>query len=182
MASRKSLHFNSSRAIADFKIKIEKTADDLLNEYYAEVHNKLNTSNAKKSIKKLSINEEKYLKRQVIAGASAIMDSYGTGSKMDTSNPFLSAYKSSDLWNDLRTGNTIVGRKKGTYKNIYGATDYSSGKMAGKNIENISKPRSPSYAFQNAETWFFKGNRINEVLNLVIGEFCRGMYKYFEFR
>jgi len=182
LENRKKLYFNSSRAIAEFKTKIEKTADDLLNEYYAEIYNKIKTTSGRNSLTKLSENQEKRLKRMVIGGASAIMDSYGTGSLLDNRNPFLSEYKSSDLWNDLRTGNTIVGRKKGAYKNIYGATNYSSGKMAGKNVESISIPRSPSYAFQHAEIWFLKGGRIHNVLSLVIKEFCRGMYKYFEFR
>lgn len=180
--ARKQLHFNSSRAMADFKIKMEKTADDLIEEYYAEVHNTLRTTSAKRDLIKLSENQENYLKRKVIGYAMSIMDSYGTGSKMDKNNPFLSEYMNSSLWNDLRSGYAITGRKKGTYKNIYGATDYSSGKMAGENVESIAKPITPSYAFQNAEIWFFQGGRIDKVLNIVIKDYVCGMYKYFEFR
>ena len=180
--ARKQLHFNSSRAIADFKSKMIMVADDLINEYYAEVYNKLRTNSGKGSLDKLSENQENYLRRKVIGYAMAIMDSYGTGSKMDKNNPFLNEYMNSSLWNDLRTGYEITGRKKGTYKNIYGATDYSSGSMAGENVESIAKPTTPSYAFQNAEIWFFQGGRTKQVLNLVIGEYCRGMYKYFEYR
>lgn len=181
MAQRKTLHFDSGRCYADFRAKIIQTADDLLNEYYAEIYNKLQTVSGKRDLEKLSENQEAYLKRKVIGYANAIMDSYGTGSQMDTSNPFLSEYKNSDIWNDLRTGNAIVGRSKGRYKNIYGSIRYSTGSMAGKNIENRIKPRSPSYAFQHAQLWFTR-ERINKVLNIVIREFIKGMYKYFEFR
>lgn len=181
MAQRKTLRFNAERCFSDLKTKIMQTADDLLNEYYAEIYNKLNTIQGKRDLEKLAENQEMYLKRKVIGYANAIMDSYGTGSQMDTSNPFLSEYKNSDIWNDLRTGNAIVGRSKGRYKNIYGSIRYSTGSMAGKNIENRIKPRSPSYAFQHAQLWFTR-ERINKVLNIVIREFIKGMYKYFEFR
>lgn len=178
----KHLYFNSERAFADYKMKIMKVADDLLDEYYAEVYNKLKTVRGKGALEKLSENQENYLRRKVIGYADAIMDSYGTGSLMDTTNPYLPEYKSSDIWNVARTSNFITGRKKGTYKNIYGATAYSKGNREGQNIEKAIKPRYPSYAFQHAQIWFFQGNRIKNVLDEVIRDYVYGMNKYFEFR
>lgn len=179
---RKTLHFNSARAIEGFKEKMKSTANDLLNEYYAEIHNQMRTTSGREGLEKLTEIEENLIKGRIIGNARSIMDSYGTGSAMDTDNPYLDEYMSSELWNDLRTGYAIVGRAPGEYKNIYGAIDYSTGSMAGSDVENITGVQHPSYAFQNAETWFFGGTRINEILSLVIKEYFRGIGQYFEYR
>lgn len=187
--NRLTLYFNAQKCSEDFCNRIRQVADDLLEEYYAEIYNKLNTTRAKADVQKLSYEEHNMLIREVIGKANAIMDSYGTGSQMDTSNPALSEYMNSELWNSERTGLEIVGRDKGIYKNIYGSTDYSSGNMAGKNVEYSSgnpkgkvTPITPSFAFQDAEKWFIKGNRIDTVLNTVIKNFFADMSKYFEMR
>lgn len=83
--------------------------------------------------------------------ALAIIESFGTGSKMDTTNPDLAAYMNSIYWNPDRRRFAIAGRKKGTYTNIFGETVTSSGKYRGKEIENIVPARAPSHAIQNAE-------------------------------
>lgn len=175
------LRFNSNRAIEDFKVLIKRTANDLLNEYYAEIHNSLVTNAGREGLQKLTITEENIIRCRVIGNARAIVDSYGTGSSMDKSNPYLQDYMNSDLWNGLRSGYEIVGRSQGRYTNIYGETDYSSGVFAGSNVESITGTHKPSFAFQNAEKWFFGGNRINEVLNTVLKEYFRNIKQYFEF-
>ncbi len=179
---RKTLHFNSARAIEGFKEKMKSTANDLLNEYYAEIHNQMRTTSGRGGLEKLTEIEENIIKCRVIGNARSIMDSYGTGSAMDKDNPYLDEYMNSELWNDLRSGYAIVGRSQGQYKNIYGATDYSTGSMAGSDVESITGVQQPSYAFQNAETWFFGGSRVNEILSLVIREYFRGIVQYFEYR
>lgn len=94
---KKNLHFNKDKAIADLKIKILKVADNLLEEYYAEVYDKLNTLSGKRALEKLTENQEDYFRRKVVGYADAIIDSYGTGSLMDTSSPYLSEYNTSDM-------------------------------------------------------------------------------------
>lgn len=86
-----------------------------------------------------------------VSYAWAIMKSFGTGEKMDTSNPNLSEYISSEMWNPIRFGLNIVGREQGEYLNIFGEQAYSEGKKAGKSIGGWGKGISPSYAIQNAE-------------------------------
>lgn len=181
----KRLHFNSSSAGQDLLQAINKAADNLIREYYSEVYSRLNTLKGKAALEILSENEESLIKRKIIGYADAVMDSFGTGSKLDKNNPELNTYMNSEYWNRLRQGYTIVGREKGTYTDIYGKTEYSSGTMAGTDLETtgIVKAKEPSYAFQQADTWFFGGNRTIEVLNAAIRKFFTpyNMAKYFTF-
>lgn len=181
--AKKRLRFNKSRALSAYRKAIKKAADQLLEEFYNEISGKMNSSEGRSDLSRMSRNEEKIFVRMVIGQADAIMDSYGTGSKMDTHyNAALEAYKNSDLYNPARTDKTIVGRPKGTYTNIYGEQQQSSGKREGMPVEGFYKPVSPSYAFQRAEVWFFKGNRVSEVLTMYINEWIQGMGQYFDFR
>ena len=96
-----------------------------------------------------------------------ILDNYGTGSLMSMDNPGLSRYKSSGLWNPLRTGKNIVGRKAGTYTNITGEHE-TSGRYAGVNLEGRTirlsdsgkklrfKAHAPTGALHYAISWFYK--------------------------
>ena len=84
---RKTLHFNSARAIEGFKEKMKSTANDLLNEYYAEIHNQMRTTSGREGLEKLTEIEENLIKGRIIGNARSIMDSYGTGSAMDKDNP-----------------------------------------------------------------------------------------------
>lgn len=176
----KHLRFNAEAAVDGFREHIIRTADALLEEYYNEVQAKLNKG--KNDIEKLSKNEVNMIRRQVIGGASAIMESYGTGSQMDKNNPFLEAYKRSDMWNPLRTNdNAIRGRSKGEYTNIYGKQRVSKGSMAGLDIEYRHKPQIPTRAFQDAEIWFFKGNRVRTKLKEAIPQYFKTINKYFSY-
>lgn len=185
MSTKPRLTFNSARAAAGYKKAVQNAADQLLKDLYEEISQKLNTSESKKDLQKMTENEEMIFRRKVIGCADAIMDSYGTGSKMDTHyNQALDEYKQSSLYNPARQGKRIVGRSEGKYTNIYGETVTSSGKMEGKSIEGFYKPISPSYAFQRAETWFTKGNgsKVNEVLSRYLAEYIKGMHQYFDYR
>lgn len=85
--------------------------------------------------------------------AQSILNSYGRGSLMDTTNPYLSDYigNTSIGWNPVRKGTEIVGRKQGVYTNFFGEKAFSKGNMEGLSVEYMVKPISPSYAIQNAE-------------------------------
>lgn len=112
--------------------------------------------------------------------ADAIMQSFGTGSLMDRSNPYLSEYINSGKWNPARYNYAIVGRPEGEYENIYGETGYSSGRMEGINIESFIKPISPTYGIQKAEQWLLKEDgKIRRRLNTEMNIFVSGMSKYF---
>lgn len=97
------------------------------------------------------------------ANAYVLADSYGTGSLMLDNNPGLAEYKNSGAWNPARTGKTIVGRKAGTYTNLFGRKRSTKGTFEGQNLENRSfgtdyhiAPTHPSYAIQMAEEWLYK--------------------------
>lgn len=169
----KTLHLDYTSISNDFLIEISKCADMLLDEYYNEIQFQMKSQSGRNDLdaKSLDDGEKKILKRMVIGGAWAIMDSYGTGSLMDKSNPFLAGYMGSKLWNDMRTGYAIAGRPRGQYTNIFGEQAASSGKLAGFDIEDKIPPRAPSKAFQQAEKWFSKGNRINKRLSESINNF-----------
>mgnify|MGYP003498757091 FL=1 len=179
--AKKTLKFNSAKAIEGFKTAILKATDQILEEYYNEIYSKMKTQKAKEGLTKMSETEENLIRIKIIGDANAIMDSYGTGSTMDKNNPYLQEYMNSELWNDLRQGYAIVGRAEGDYTNIYGNTAYSSGRMAGENVESVVHTRKPSYAFQNAEIWIEKGNRPKELLIDAIREYFSTIHFYFEY-
>lgn len=62
---------------------------------------------------------------------------WGSGSEMDTSNPDLTAYMGSELWNPARNGFAITGRPKGEYIGLDGEVYDSSGALAGVNLETL---------------------------------------------
>lgn len=159
---------------AGYKNAVNKAANQLLKELYDEISSGMTTSEGKKDLQRMSENEERIFRRRVIGCADAIMDSYGTGSEMDKTNPFYNSYRHSSLWNTSRRGTVaIVGRSKGFYIDIYGKKRYSTGRREGVNIEDYYKPISPSYAFQRAEIWLTQGNRVNEVLTQYIIEWIK---------
>lgn len=175
------LTFDSRAAFNGLREEIIKMADMLIDEYYNEIQYGMDTPEGRESLELgLSKDDRTLIHREIIGGAWAIIDSFGTGSKMDTSNPFLTEYKQSALWNPERHTNTIVGRPKGSYTNIFGETKESSGKMAGLYIEHIVDVKTPSMAFQNAWRWMQAGNRVGKRLQECIRGF--NFARYFVFR
>lgn len=110
-----------------------------------------------------------YFSAQIIGGAYAVMDNYGTGSKMSLEeNPALDDYKNSELWNPARKGDGIVGRPKGHYINIFGETQYSQGKKEGELLEEKYPPSPPSFAIETALRWLSAdGTLQTEISNIV---------------
>lgn len=113
----------------------------------------------------ISIEDIRDLNNKIIASISAnteaLMDNYGTGSKMDLSNPLLSEYIASDAWNRYRSRSDtrIRGRDAGSYTNVFGEIVESSGAFAGQVLENRKiksenggyieiKPQDPSHAIE----------------------------------
>lgn len=100
------------------------------------------------------------------ANTIALADSYGTGSLMLDDNPGLADYmRDKSRWNPERKGKTIVGRRAGTYTDIFGQVHKTSGVFKGKPLENrrgitgtkyFISPTSPSRAIQIADKWFYE--------------------------
>lgn len=111
----------------------------------------------------------------VVGGAWATMDEWGTGSKMDTTNPDLGRYMGGKLWNPARFDTTIRGRPMGTYTNIFGETKHSSGRMEGLDLEGIFEPQQPSHALETAKRWMMNG-RFQWLLNKAVSSFPWGKY------
>jgi hypothetical protein len=162
----KQLHLDSNRIAQDYIKAVSRCCDELLEEYFQEIRFQMRSPSGKDDLDAKSMDDLQagMLRRQVIGGAWAIIDSWGMGSKMDKSNPFLAEYMDSSLFNPLRSGYEIVGRPPGSYVNIFGETTESSGSMAGSSVESFIQPREPSKAFQQAWQWFKKGERIDKKL------------------
>lgn len=185
MSDRPRLQFQRALPLMEFRKAVKDAADQLLQECYREIQSTMKTREGTADLHLLTEDEENYFRRMVEGGAYAIMDSYGTGSKMDTHyNEALEEYKRSALYNPSREGKTIVGRPEGSYTNIFGETAVSSGKREGKSVEDFYPPQSPSYAFQRAEIWFFKGqnNRVKEVITQHIDRFIGRLGDFTEYR
>lgn len=89
------------------------------------------------------------------ANTYVLADSYGTGSLMLLDNPGYQEYRNSDRWNPLRTSNTIVGRERGHYTDIFGREHDTSGSKAGDPLEGVTvregykiNPVAPSRALE----------------------------------
>lgn len=113
---------------------------------------------------------------EVIGGAWAVMDNYGTGSLMDQDNPALKDYRASDLWNPTRgkhgpDDTAIRSRPAGTWIDIFGETHVSMGK-GGFNLEAAGKvkPQPPSHALETAARWMANG-RMQRVIQQVVADF-----------
>lgn len=181
-SSKKRLHFNRTKAIAGYRQMLRKAADQIIKEIHDDIISRMKTAEGREEIEILSETETTIIKRAVRGYAHAIVDSYGTGSKMDIEDEFWAEYKKSRLFNPSRNGKAIVGRPKGSYINIFGETQTSSGKMNGRNVERYAKPIAPSRAFQLAEIWLLNGGRVEEILTQHITAWVRGMGQYFEYR
>lgn len=180
--SKKRLRFNRIKAMVGYRQMLRKAADQIIKEIHDDIISRLKTDEGKEEIEILSETETTIIKRAVRGYAHAIVDSYGTGLKMDLGNEFWAEYRKSNLFNPSRTGKAIVGRPKGSYTNIFGETKTSEGKFEGVNIEGFVEPITPSRAFQLAEIWLLNGGRVEEILTQYIIDWVKGMGQYFEYR
>lgn len=180
----KCLHLNTDKVWQDYFTAMSACIDRLLERYYIEVASAMRTSGGRQdlTIEKLNEPEKRLLKRKVIGGALAVMDSWGTGSLMDTGNKALNDYFASHMYNPERPqtpGAPITGRPQGEYTNIFGERAYSSGKLAGVNLENFPgspiRPQPPSGAFQNADKWFEASGVVKDEIDKATKDFFAGM-------
>ncbi|HHX60819.1 MAG TPA: hypothetical protein GX707_08910, partial [Epulopiscium sp.] len=108
----------------------------------------------------------------ISGGAWAILDEFGSGSLMDTSNPALDAYKSSPMWNPARRDNKIRSRPDvGGQVDIFGNPVKGHGK-GGYDLEESgwATPTPPSHAIKTATKWM-KHFRFKEKISITIKNF-----------
>jgi hypothetical protein len=118
----------------------------------------------------------------VIGGPWATMDEFGTGSLMDTSNPALADYKSSNMWNPERFDNTIRSRSRkqnGTgLTDIFGEPINTRSNIGGIDLEQKGgkySPIPPSHALQTAARWM-ESARVREKIKETIRTFPFGKF------
>lgn len=121
---------------------------------------------------------------EVIGGAWATMDEWGTGSLMDTDNPHLDDYKASSMWNPHRGDTRIRTRRAGPYVNIFGLPQISTAPYPGIDLERKASERRsegkpvnfpilvtpPSHALRMAIEWIRTG-RLDEIVGKVMQVF-----------
>lgn len=135
------------------------SANEAMKRVYDDIQHGLSTGNGKRKSEKDDVH--RYIARknnarsEIVASCAsfgwALIESYGSGPKIDLKNEELRSYIGSHLWNPLRHDFRVVGRTKGKYRNFFGEEAESKGTKAGKGIGGWGKGRTPNYAIQNAE-------------------------------
>lgn len=190
-----SLTFDAQRFYNDLIDELLKSMNDLINEFYREATNGLDSEGKSDTeIIKASISDTtehdsymplgdvpEYIVARCKFYANALMQSFGTGSLADTGpNSYWNKYIQSELFNKSRSGKYIAGRPRGSYKNIYGERQSSLGKFEGENIEGYEfsgllkiEPTPPTYSIQNAERWIIKDGKtkIERRIEVVVTKF-----------
>lgn len=113
----------------------------------------------------------------IVGGPWATLDEWGSGSKMDSGNPALSAYKNSPMWNPARRDNKIRSRPKQSGQiDIFGNSVDGVGK-GGHDLEADGKviPQPPSHAMQTAARWMANG-RFHDKIRSVVKAFPFGKF------
>ena len=153
---RRCMYVLFEQALDDWEADVKKYMNpELVSEYKAEIK-----ANIQVNVNKIMV----YLE----ANPGALAENFGTGSLIDTSNPYFDEYfsnKGSEKGqvNKERNGLAIVGRPKGTYIDIFGNQHtVEKGTLAGKPIEgfyigngNTITPTKPSHAIQQATRFFY---------------------------
>lgn len=162
--------FDANRCIRDLHRHLVRTMEDVQEELLNEIHS---GTKHKTDWKKGEIEEfVGMITAHIVGGGWAVMDEWGRGSKMDTTNPELQEYIKSVYWNPLRRDLKIRGRPAGTYVDIFGNIRHSSGKRAGQVLEETKgyEPWEPSRAMRTAIQVMKKG-RFNEIVQKAVMEF-----------
>ena len=152
------LKFDKQGLANEILMKLEIELQSALTAWKNEVIGFMNYNEFKKNANlDYEIQEEgqkiiAYLK----ANTYVLADSYGTGSLMLLDNPGYQEYRNDrKRWNPLRKSNTIVGRERGEYDDIFGRHHQTSGSKAGDPLEGVTvregftiNPVAPSRAIE----------------------------------
>lgn len=151
--------------------KLMEVANNIMKDFYQEAIYGLDAKGKadSKKIDAIIDTTTGYIEARCEFYANALMQSFGTGSRADTSlRSYWAEYKESRRFNPKRPWTQIVGRPRGSYIDIFGEKRSTWGGKAGINIEGESwtdkktgetvliEPVTPKYSIQNAENWLIR--------------------------
>jgi hypothetical protein len=174
------LTFSAALCIYNLRDDLALAMEVLEREYVAEVEGHMQQPEASNDVFPEAVKVfSKMITATVVFGPHAIMDSYGTGSLMDTENEYLEEYMKSEFWNKYRGSDTTIrSRERGKYSNIFGEDQYSPSNVPGIDLEAAgkAKPTPPSHAIKTALRWIIASNRSSQIIDDVIKRFNIGAY------
>lgn len=167
------MRFNAAKAQAVLKERLLAALAQLREEFLNEIRSHTRLPEAAESWHEGEIGAVgNVLWAEVVGGAWAAMDSWGTGSLMSRDNPALADYMASELWNPMRGSDMAIRtRPPGPYVNIFGEQKVARG-PGGFNLEvkgGDYAPQPPSHALDTAARWMQQG-RVQRVLRQVIAD------------
>ena len=178
------LKFDKQGLANEILMRLEVELESALTAWKNEVIGFMNYNEFKKNA---NLDYEIKLEGQKIitylkANTYVLADSYGTGSLMLLDNPGYQEYRNSDSWNPLRTSNTIVGRERGEYEDIFGRHHKTSGSKAGEPLEGVTvrdgytiNPVAPSRAIETGLGMLYR-QHLPKAYELAIKEIDIGKY------
>ncbi len=172
------IRFDGNRAIADL---VEILKIDLLlleREIIAEASAKMRSQEARKGLTPSEVEQvATVISVSIIGDAWAVMDEWGTGSKMDMSNPALREYMGGPMWNPARYDRTIRSRPDTDGQiDIFGRSVRGYGE-GGRDLEITGEVEAlaPSHAVKTAMRWM-GDKRFVEKINKTLKRFPFGNY------
>lgn len=191
------LEFNAEGCYHALIERLSDIADNIMMQFYSEALMGLDAEGKSDTerVKAVWDETEQKIHAECKFYADAIMQSFGTGSMSDTSSrSYWDEYRemrngSPAYFNPARPGTEIVGRPRGSYRDIYNKLHHTWGTRKGMNIEGLEwvdkfgnvvkiEPKSPTYSIQNAEEWLIRNHerrvekKIKDEVNKFLSEEC----------
>ena len=160
-----SIKFNSAACMTALRAHVIATLLVIQEEYKALAESHMLTPEGQHDLtsEEITILGD-FIMANVGGGAWAVMDEWGKGSLMDTSNPALADYKASNMWNPERSDNTIRSRSRAQngmgLTDIFGTPIHSNSNVGGIDLEQKGgkyTPQPPSHAMETAGRWMANG-------------------------